>query len=300
MPENSGLSKSWGSYKQLEVRYDPELRVLWYWMKPQGRPCFNLDLLAELRRFQELIRPACDRRRGYGEQRVQFLVLGSAVPGVFNLGGDLDLFSSLIVRRDADGLLRYATACIDVLYPNAVNFNLPVTTVSLIQGDALGGGFEAAVSSNVVIAERNAKFGLPEILFNLIPGMGAYSFLIRRTNLSTTRRLMTSGETLTAQDMFHLGLVDLVVDEGEGEMAVEEMVRERQRRGNAHGAMNRIQNMVGQVTHEELMSITRIWVETALQLTDRDLRMIKSLVRAQNRRLQQVEETGLRTMEGTG
>ena len=52
-------------------------------------------------------------------------------------------------------------------------------TVALIQGDAIGGGFEAMLTNDVVIAERTAKFGLPEILFNLFPGMGAHSFLKR-------------------------------------------------------------------------------------------------------------------------
>jgi len=300
MPEPSRLLQIWGSYEQLKVRYDPEQRAVWYTMVPRGRPCFNVDLLAELRRFQGLIRAACRGRCEAEDQPVRYMVLASGVPGVFNLGGDLDLFASLIENQDHEGLLRYATACIDVLYPNAVNFQLPLTTITLVQGDALGGGFEAAVSSNVVIAERSAKFGLPEILFNLIPGMGAYSFLIRRTNPSIARRLMTSGETLSAQDMRELGLVDVVVDDGTGEQAVEEFVREHQRRRNAHTAMNRVEQMMGAVTYEELMAITRIWVETALQLGRRDLRMIQHLVRAQNRRLQRDDAPPKKAMESSG
>ncbi len=285
MPEPSRLLQIWGSYEQLEVRYDAERRAVWYTMVPRGRPCFNQDLLAELRRFQGLIRAACAGRCQDEDQPVRYMVLASGIPGVFNLGGDLELFTSLIANSDHAGLLRYATSCIDVLYPNAVNFHLPLTTITLVQGDALGGGFEAAISSNVVIAERSAKFGLPEILFNLIPGMGAYSFLIRRTTPSVTRRLMTSGETLSAQDMLELGLVDVVVDDGAGEAAVEEFVRDHQRRRSAHEALDRVEKLMGPVTYEELMAITRIWVDTALRLNDRDLRMIQHLIRAQNRRL---------------
>ena len=98
-------------------------------------------------------------------------MLASDVPGVFNLGGDLDLFRQHIMAGDRGGLLRYAKACIEVLYGNIINLGRDLTTVSLVQGDALGGGFEAALSSNVLIAERNAKLGLPEVLFNLFPGM---------------------------------------------------------------------------------------------------------------------------------
>ena len=58
--------------------------------------------------------------------------------------------------------------------------DLPILTVALIQGDAVGGGFEAMLTDDIVIAEQGAKFGLPEILFNLFPGMGGYSFLRRK------------------------------------------------------------------------------------------------------------------------
>ena len=55
------------------------------------------------------------------------------------------------------------------------SFNLPFTTISLVQGDALGGGFEAALCGDIIIAEKQARFGFPEVLFNLFPGMGAYN-----------------------------------------------------------------------------------------------------------------------------
>ena len=52
------------------------------------------------------------------------------------------------------------------------SFDLPFTTISLVQGDALGGGFEAALAGDVVIAEKSAQFGFPEVMFNLFPGNG--------------------------------------------------------------------------------------------------------------------------------
>ncbi len=290
----------WGPYDQLFVRYDEELRALWYHLAPRSRPCFNLDLLAELRRFQQKVRlvnqPA---DASLDSLPVRYTVLASSVPGVFNLGGDLKLFSGLIKDGDKEGLFAYAKACIDVLYPNAVNFELPLTTISLVQGDALGGGFEAAISSNVVIAEKSAKFGLPEVLFNLIPGMGAYSFLVRRTGPAIAERIIMSGELLTAQKMHNLGLVDEVVEDGQGEEAVARFIKRHRKRGNSHEAMSRIRKCVNPVTYEELIEITRIWVDAALKLTTRDLRMIERLVQAQNRRADvQTQET--KALEGFG
>ena len=271
-------------YQQLQVRYDRRLGAVWYTLNPAGRPCFNLHLLAELRHFQgELIKV---NRRALSQGLplpVRYTVLTSQTPGVFNLGGDLELFANLIRKRDREGLLGYATACIDVLYPNAVGFDLPMTTISLVQGDALGGGFEAAVSSHIVVAEKQAKFGLPEIMFNLIPGMGAYSFLIRRTTPDVTERLITSGEVFSAEEMHELGLVDVLAEEGQGEHALLRHLEKHSRRSNAYNALNRVRHCVDPVTYEELIRITKIWVEAALELKGRDLKMIARLVQAQNR-----------------
>lgn len=274
------------AYEQLRVRYDADAHTVWYSMNPRTRPCFNLDLLAELGRFQATVAEINDQALANGsELPVHYTVLASDVDGVFNMGGDLALFADLIRRGDGDGLLRYATACIDVLYPNAVGFNQPVTTVSLVQGDALGGGMEAAISSNIIIAEESARFGLPEFLFNLIPGMGAYSFLIRRTDPAITKRIITSGGLLTAQEMFDLHLIDDVAEDGKGEEAVTAYLKTHSKRRNAHLALDRARRCLQPITYEELINITTIWAEAALHLTPRDLVMIERLVQAQNRRI---------------
>ncbi|MHB8079496.1 MAG: crotonase/enoyl-CoA hydratase family protein [Candidatus Krumholzibacteriia bacterium] len=275
----------WGSYEQLLVRYDPCLKAVWYTLAPHPRPCFNLGILDELRRLQARIRDLGHGPPEPGRTRpVQYTVLASSVPGIFNLGGDLKLFSDLIRRQDEVGLFNYARACIDVLHPNLVSYEQPLTTISLVQGDALGGGFEAAISSNVIIAEARARFGLPEILFNLIPGMGAYSLLIRRTTPEITRRLICGGETYTARQMCDLGVIDLVVPDGEGEQAVADFIRQHRKKRNAYTTLERVRHLVNPITYEELIEVTRVWVAAALQLTPRDLRLIAALARAQDLR----------------
>lgn len=286
-------------YEQLEIRYDAKHRALWYYLMPSARPCFNRTLLSELRAFQnELVQTNAAALERGEPIPIRYTVLASGIPGVFNLGGDLALFSQLILDQNREGLLRYATACIDVLYPNAVAFNQPLTTITLVQGDALAGGFEAAISSNIVIAERSARFGLPEVLFNLIPGMGAYTFLIRRVSPDVAEQLILSGEMLTAERMLELRLVDQVVDDGQGEEAVTEYLAGHHKRANAQAALNRVRQLVNPVTYDELISITRIWVDAALQLSERDLRVIARIVRAQDRCF--VEDPAPRAMEAQG
>jgi len=299
MSQESVTLPGLGHYEQLSVRYEEDQQTLWYTLRPIGRPNFNMDLLAELAHLHSLIVAANERAMNIGEEPpIRYTVLDSDVPGVFNLGGDLELFHQLIVDGDREGLLAYATACIDVLYPNAVNFCQPMTTITLVQGEALGGGFEAAISSNLVVAEESSRFGLPEILFNLVPGMGAYSFLIRRTSPAVTEHLITSGEILTARQMLDLKLVDEVVPDGMGPHAVRSLITRHSRRGNARRALGRIKQCFHPVTYEELMRITRIWVDTAMQLGPRDMRMIQSLVRAQDRRRE--EALRPRRMEAQG
>ncbi len=275
----------WGQYEQFNVRYEEDQKAIWYTLNPHNRPCFNHDLLAELAHFQKRLSEHNQKAIDIGKcLPIRYTVLDSAVPGVFNLGGDLELFYGLISRADGEGLFAYAKACIDVLYPNAVNYGQPLTTISLVQGEALGGGFEAAISSNIVVAEESARFGLPEILFNLIPGMGAYSFLIRKTTPDIVERMITGGEIFTARQMQELKLVDEVVADGEGVSAVRGILARHQRKGNAYTAFGRVRQCINPVTYEELIRITRIWVDTALQLGPRDMRMIENLIRAQDRR----------------
>jgi DSF synthase len=159
-------------------------------------------VLEELRRFQEKIGRSSDNEgKGWG---VRYVILASVTPGVFNFGGDLRLFIRCLKENDPETLHRYAKECIDVLYAHSVGFHLPVTTISLVQGDALGGGFEAALASDILVAEKQSQFGFPEVLFNLFPGMGAYNLLQRRIGMQKTERMLLNGKLLRAEDL-HAG-----------------------------------------------------------------------------------------------
>jgi DSF synthase len=117
-------------------------------------------------------------------------VLGSRAPGVFCFGGDLSLFERLIRSGDRDGLARYGYRCVEILHRNMHSLDLPMLTIGLVQGAALGGGFEALLSFDYIVAERDATFGLPEILFGLFPGMGAHAILSRKLGSAMADRLI--------------------------------------------------------------------------------------------------------------
>ena len=89
----------------------------------------------------------------------------------------------------AEALIAYGESCVRILHRNMNCLGLPMVTIGVAQGDALGGGFESLLSFNVIIAERGAKFGFPENIFGLFPGMGAYSLVARRVGAQVQQPL---------------------------------------------------------------------------------------------------------------
>jgi DSF synthase len=271
-------------YSQIDTRFDIEFGVLWGFMNPRPRPTFNSQLLDEAREFARSISESSATVWNDGKQfQVNYVVEASRVPGVYNLGGDLALFREAIANRDRSMLVEYGEKCIDNVYGWATGFGQGVTTLSLVQGEALGGGFESALSASVVIAEESSRLGFPEILFNLFPGMGAYSLLTRKVGRRITDELITSGNIYTARQLFDLGVVDVLAPDGAGEATVYSYIRKHAKSSNGRRAIEQTRREVDPLTRDELMRVVHVWADAALRLTERDLRMMERLVRAQNR-----------------
>ena len=284
----AGLRGQCKSYADVQYEYEPATGTVWGWMNQRGNACFNLGLLKDIRSFGSDLTANSGHVEFEGAMhKVNYYVAGSRVPRVYNLGGDLALFLLLIRSRDRDALAHYAKLCIDNIHARVQNYFLPtLTTISLVQGDALGGGFETALSSDVVVAEESAMLGLPEILFNLFPGMGAYSLLSRRASARVAEELILSGKVLPAAKLHEMGIVDVLAKDGEGEAAVQAWIAKNARRRSGFQAVMRVRQQVNPVTREELDAVADTWVDCALRLEDRDLRMMSRVVRAQQERME--------------
>jgi DSF synthase len=269
--------------EEMTVDYDADQKIVWCHFDFAGRPSFTQAVFRDIGRVHKLLRNL-HAAAARDEQPVRYVVLGSRTPGVWNLGGDLDLFARLIRSRDRDGLLRYTRSCCEAGYNFSTGFGLPLITVSLVEGDALGGGFEAVLSSNLIVAERSAKFGLPEVLFNLFPGMGAYTFLARRIAPGLAERMIMSGATYTAAQLYDMGIVDVLAEDGRGRAALLDHIERNERRYAAHRAVYRSRHMVNPVRLEEMLAIGELWVDTALSLGEPDLKRMARLIAAQERR----------------
>jgi len=271
--------------RQLETSWDEDNATLWTFMRPDGRPSFNREMLRDFQAWQDGV----VARFGPGGDPLRYLVLGSRFPGVFCLGGDLALFADRIRNQDRAALVAYGRACVRILHRNMLGLGLPIVTIGLVQGDALGGGFEALLSFNVIVAERGAKFGLPETAFGLFPGMGAHSFLVRRLGAARAEQMILSCATYTAEEMYDLGLVHVLAEPGEGEAAVRAYIRQNRRRHGGQCAIYRATQSAAPITLRELEAIVDVWADAALNLQDQDLKLMSRLVGAQTRLLDRRE-----------
>jgi len=276
---------------QFYTEFDPSSGTLWGYMNPHGNPCFSLGLLKDIREHDAMLQANGGMLEIGGETYpVRYYVGASRSPRAYNLGGDLGLFMLLIKARDAAALTRYAAKCIDNLHARIEHYGCPtMTTIALVQGDALGGGFECALSSDVIVAEESAQMGLPEIMFNLFPGMGAYQLLSRRVGVRAAEELLLSGRALPAKKLHEMGIVDVLAKDGQGESATQQWIVDNRRRQNGTRAVFGLRQVCNPIRREELDAVTAMWVDAALRLSERDLRLMGFLTRAQQQRLESTQ-----------
>ena len=124
--------------------------------------------------------------------------------------------------------------------------------------------------------------GMPEILFNLFPGMGAYSILSRKIGAAAAENMIMSGSLYSAEELYDMGVVDILAEKGEGELAVYRYINSSKRSRNTRKILRKVKDVCDLVSYEELKEIATVWADAALQLTAKDLRMMERLVRRQN------------------
>ena len=268
---------------ELDAVLDHNAKIYWLYMRPEGCPSFTFGLVRDVKtsidHLGQLFANSLD-----GEAPAHYTVMASRMPGIFNLGGDLRNFANLIRNKDAAMLSKYGRACTEAQYERSIKMNLPVISISLVQGDALGGGFECALADDLIIAEKSAKFGLPECLFSLYPGMGALSFLTRKIGAAQAEKMVFSGKIYTAAEMHEMGVVDVLAEDGMGEQKVYDFVEKNERSFASRRAVYAARQVINPITRIELDRIVDLWVDAALSLGPTDLRVMERLAAAQDRR----------------
>lgn len=96
------------SLAEMGIQYEAKDRILWQFMRPQSKPSITRGLLRDALTVMDAVAAAPSDVNGHP---VAYMVLASAVKGIYNLGGDLALFHQLILDRNKDALTEYAHTC---------------------------------------------------------------------------------------------------------------------------------------------------------------------------------------------
>src|SRR5205085_562123 len=166
-------------------------------------------------------------------QRPAGLVVRSAKSSGFIAGADVNEFRGATDSGTVDTAIGRAHAVIDRL--EALRF----PTVAVIHGFCLGGGLEVALGCQSRIAIDGARFGFPEVMLGLHPGLGGTARFTELINPMQAMTLMLTGKTIDARKAKSLGLVDAVTQERHVRNAVKDAVFGRLKRAKP-GPLNAI------------------------------------------------------------
>src|SRR4030081_1198599 len=186
----------------------------------------SADVLEEL----DLVLAALESRRPTG------IVIRSAKKSGFIAGADVNEFRGAGDPRSVETPLARA-------HPVSARLEaLKIPTVAVIHGFCLGGGLEVAVACQSRIAIDGARFGFPEVMLGLHPGLGGTARFTRLVNPMQAMTLTLTGKTIDARRAKSLGLVDAVAQERHVRNAVKDAVFGRLKRAKP-GLLNTILNL---------------------------------------------------------
>src|SRR6202171_1295481 len=216
-----------GPYKNFKLTRDAD-GIAWLLFDRDGGSAHTLsgDIIKELDKVLAELE----------SQRPAGLVIRSAKKSGFIAGADVNEFRGVTDPRAVETQIGRAHAVIDRLEA------LRIPTVAVIHGFCLGGGLEVALACQMRIAIDGARFGFPEIMLGLHPGLGGTVRFTRLVNPMQAMTLMLTGRTIDARKAKSLGLVDAVAQERHVRNAVKDAVFGHLKRARP-GLLNTILNL---------------------------------------------------------
>jgi 3-hydroxyacyl-CoA dehydrogenase/enoyl-CoA hydratase/3-hydroxybutyryl-CoA epimerase len=215
-----------GPYRHFKLTHDGD-GIAWLLFDREGASANTLsgDVIAEL----DLVLAALENQRPAG------IVIRSAKASGFIAGADVNEFRGATDASAVETAIGRAHAVIDRLE------GLRIPTVAVVHGFCLGGGLEVALACQSRIAIDGARFGFPEVMLGLHPGLGGTARFTRLVNPMQAMTLMLTGRTIDARKAKSLGLVDAVTQERHVRNAVKDAVFGRLKRTRA-GLLNTVLN----------------------------------------------------------
>jgi DSF synthase len=268
-------------FEHLDLDYDAQTQSVWMCYKADSSMHFPLSMFEEIVVVRESLRKLFFSGARYP---IRYFVIASKRPEVFSLGGDLAAFAASVRRGDREILRAHANICVDIVRSLTMAFDLPIVTLSAVHGQCLGGGFEGALATDFLIAERSAKLGLPEMAFNTFPGMGAVSLLSRRVGAAQADEIISGGGIYSGERMHELGVVDVVAPDGGAHKAARDWMLDGGEEGwRVRRVITEARRLCFPVSRDELSQIVDVWIDCVFALSDHDLRHMERLSTAQKR-----------------
>ncbi len=184
------------AYKFLDLHEENKVWLVTL-QRPEALNALNAGLLSELDSVLTEM-----HAKPFSQARA--LILTGAGEKSFVAGGDIKEMSTL----KPDGALRFAQMG-QLIFQKFEKLKIP--TLAAVNGFALGGGLELALSCDFIFAAENAKLGLPEVTLGLLPGFGGTVRLARVVGMARAKEMIFTGELLTASQACEVGLVNRVV-----------------------------------------------------------------------------------------
>ncbi|MGL5165036.1 MAG: 3-hydroxyacyl-CoA dehydrogenase NAD-binding domain-containing protein [Afipia sp.] len=215
-----------GPYKNFKLTRDGD-GIAWLLFDREGASANTLsgDVIEELGQIVSVLE----------SERPVGLVIRSAKKSGFIAGADVNEFRGATDPRQVETEMAKAHAVVDRLEA------LKIPRVAVIHGFCLGGGLEIALACNTRIAIDNARFGFPEVMLGLHPGLGGTARFTHLVSPLEAMTMMLTGKTIEARKAKSLGLVEAVTQERHVRGAVKDAIFGRlrpHRQGLLAKAMN--------------------------------------------------------------
>jgi len=207
-PENSHIIVTYQrrNHEEKQQNDDPTMLptsgiVLWTLNRTSAANAIGRTMLRQLQSCIQQV------QRDMEKDRVRCIILSSVSKKVFSAGADLRERSTMTpIQASA-----YVSELRDTFQLLA---NLPIPLIASVEGVAVGGGLELALTADIIVAGSKSTFGLPETSLAIIPGAGGSVRLPRKIGMSRAKEMIFTAQKINATTAYEYGLVEHVVEEG--------------------------------------------------------------------------------------
>ncbi len=259
--------------KNVNIELDKTNKILWLEIGSDQELHYSYETICNIYDSLDSIKKVIE------SEKLTHVFIKSSNKKVWNMGGDLKMFLNCIRNNDIHQLRDYAYKCVKTVHDINNGFRTNATVVSIIQGNAFGGGFECALSTHYIVAEEHVKFSFPESLFGTFPGMGAYSFLTRKVGFFKAHEMINSSKKWDAKELYHLKLISYITKTQDG---ISEALDLKSK--NLFTPKNQFEKVCSNLNVMELITIVDIWIDQVMSLDTNKIEFMKKLIDAQKKR----------------